>query len=267
MHNRGAELTAERLRALLSYDPVSGVLVGLIKPSQPVRAGAVAGGINHGYRRIKIGRRIYGAHRLAWLYMTGEWPCNEIDHINCDRADNRWCNLREATDSQQFANAYVRADNTPVLRAWSGIRRRRDGLHRSRLITSPTISTPERAFIAYIFAAWRHFGDFARIDADYLSAIRKRKAVEHSVLGNLANPDYASVGGLNLFRRGGGVGRGLCSFTRHGRPKAGSSTAFRVEGERSAAGPWLGQPGAGHRGGLGSPCPGPPRQFWVKVND
>jgi hypothetical protein len=60
--------------------------------------------------------------------------------------------------------------------------------------------TPERAFIAYIFSAWKHFGDFANIDADYIRVVKElrrlkaeRKAFEHIVLWNLARPDYLTA--------------------------------------------------------------------------
>jgi hypothetical protein len=91
-------LMAEELRALLSYGQADGVFTWLVKPGK--RARAIAGNLYRGYRRIKIGPRFYAAHRLAWLWMTGEWPAAEIDHINMDRDDNRWCNLREASHSQ-----------------------------------------------------------------------------------------------------------------------------------------------------------------------
>jgi hypothetical protein len=185
-------LTAEGLRAVLSYHPAGGVFTWLVKPSRRVRAGAVAGCIYRGYRRIKVGSRLYPAHRLAWLWMTGAWPAAEIDHINMDRDDNRWCNLREASHSQNQANSCLPTNSRSGFKGVSW--HNRDHKWASRIQVNGKrknlgyFDTPERAFIEYMMAAWRHFGDFANIDADYIKAIRKRK-FERSVLWNLANPD------------------------------------------------------------------------------
>lgn len=64
-----------------------------------------------GYIRIHIGNKLYLAHRLAWLYMTGNYPIMDIDHINRIPNDNRWCNLREATDMQNSTNTGVRKNS------------------------------------------------------------------------------------------------------------------------------------------------------------
>ena len=108
----GAKLTAERLRSLLIYDPATGIFTRRVS-RQGFHAGTQAGVIHKasGYVYIGVDRKRYRAHRLAWLYMTGEWPV-EIDHDNTIRSDNRWSNLREATRSQNNANAQRRADNT-----------------------------------------------------------------------------------------------------------------------------------------------------------
>jgi hypothetical protein len=73
---------------------------------------SVAGGLSTcGYRRINIDRRLYQAHRLAWLYVHGRWPIVELDHINGVRDDNRLANLREATRAQNNQNLSQRSDN------------------------------------------------------------------------------------------------------------------------------------------------------------
>lgn len=65
-----------------------------------------------GYRVICMGGRQYYAHRLAWLYMTGEWPIAEVDHINTKRGDDRFANLREATHAQNSRNRSTPCTNT-----------------------------------------------------------------------------------------------------------------------------------------------------------
>lgn len=66
--------------------------------------GEIAGYDAGGYRNIRIDGRAYRVHRLAWLWMTGEWPDPECDHINTVKNDNRWFNLRKATRGQNAAN-------------------------------------------------------------------------------------------------------------------------------------------------------------------
>lgn len=97
-------ITQKRLKKLLYFDPEIGFFIWLI-PSKRVKVGCVAGSLTHeGYVRIGIGSEQYQAHRLAWLYVTGEWPIDEIDHINGARDDNAWANLREASRSMNSQN-------------------------------------------------------------------------------------------------------------------------------------------------------------------
>jgi hypothetical protein len=97
-------LTTERLRELLSYDPETGLFTWNISPLVHKWRGRVAGREDNGYCRIRIDRQEYLAHRLAWLYMTGEWPEDSIDHINGTRSDNRWTNLRDVPQSVNMQN-------------------------------------------------------------------------------------------------------------------------------------------------------------------
>jgi hypothetical protein len=102
-------ITAEYVRRRLQYDPETGVFIWKPRPidkSWSTRyAGEVAGSIkNNGYRQIRIDGVKYGAARLAWLYVYGEWPENEIDHINRVRDDDRLVNLRAATRTENCNN-------------------------------------------------------------------------------------------------------------------------------------------------------------------
>ena len=86
------------LKKLLHYDPETGVFVWIVHKSSHALNGAIAGIVRKsGYVEFDINRKRYRAHRLAWLYMTGKWPTNQIDHKNGDRTDNRWENLRDVT--------------------------------------------------------------------------------------------------------------------------------------------------------------------------
>ena len=96
-----ADLTAQRLREALHYDPETGVFTWATAVSSKTVPGARAGNQHiAGYFRIRLDGYSYKAHRLAWLYMTGAWPAECIDHINRNNSDNRFSILREATHKQ-----------------------------------------------------------------------------------------------------------------------------------------------------------------------
>lgn len=98
------ELTAAYLRTILDYDPEGGGFVWRAS-RRGTAAGTAAGNVMpHGYRRIGIDGRDYLEHRLAWLYVHGEWPGEEIDHVNLNPSDNRIANLRLATRGQNARN-------------------------------------------------------------------------------------------------------------------------------------------------------------------
>ena len=102
---RRREIPIERIRQVLDYEPEAGLLRWRQKIADKVVVGAVAGN-STGRRdvRVMVDGVLYQAHRLAWVIMTGEQPPTNIDHINQDTRDNRWCNLRGATTSQNGAN-------------------------------------------------------------------------------------------------------------------------------------------------------------------
>jgi hypothetical protein len=125
------------------------------------KKGAIAGATNgNGYRQIKIDQVLYPIGRLAVLYMTGRWPKQLVDHRNCIKADNRWSNLREATSSQNGANSLRKTKGA----VWDKSR----GQYVARIrvnyrqIWLGRFDTAKAAHAAYVTAAKRYFGDFAR---------------------------------------------------------------------------------------------------------
>jgi HNH endonuclease len=102
--NKEYELTRDVLKELLDYDSDTGVFIWKVNKATKAVKGQVAGCEHNGYRTIKINNKSYFAHRLAWLYVYGKLPNNEIDHINGDGLDNKIGNLREANRSQNMQN-------------------------------------------------------------------------------------------------------------------------------------------------------------------
>src|SRR5208337_438545 len=101
-------ITLEYLRHILKYNPDTGLWKWREYRASHVWYGDQAGFLeNTGYVRIVIDYERYQAHVLAWFYMTGEWPKNKIDHENTISWDNRWENLREATNSQNGGNRSI----------------------------------------------------------------------------------------------------------------------------------------------------------------
>ena len=97
-------ITQTELKELLFYDPQTGDFTWLVRTCNRIKVGDVAGWLDDGYVRIKVCGIKYRANRLAWLYMTSEWPKVEIDHYDTIRSNNRWENLREATHSLNAQN-------------------------------------------------------------------------------------------------------------------------------------------------------------------
>ncbi len=107
------------VRSLLNYDPETGLFVWLSGHRANKPAGCKQG---KGYVHICIDQKLYKAHRLAFLYMTGNWPTHHVDHINRIKDDNRWENLR---DVPQRINLENRAGNASFIGvSWMSAKRR-----------------------------------------------------------------------------------------------------------------------------------------------
>ena len=156
-----ADLTAERLREFLHYDPETGVFIWMKRPGQHnnICIGTVAGNIScSGYIRIGIRGRVWQAHRLAWLYINGSWPKGVIDHINGNKADNRAANLRDVTHQSNLENLRsARRDNRIGL---LGVSPHGSGFRAQIMLNGAnhhigTYPTPDLAHNAYIEAKRR----------------------------------------------------------------------------------------------------------------
>jgi hypothetical protein len=155
-------LTVAALRAVLAYDPSSGVFTWRKKINQAVAAGWRSP--KSGYLVVKVFGHKYMAHRLAWFYVHGRWPSVRIDHKNINRGDDRIDNLREATEQQNTANRRGKSGRALP----KGIEEFRPGRFRARLMVDGHIrdvgyfDNPQDASVAYAAAAKASFGEFAR---------------------------------------------------------------------------------------------------------
>lgn len=112
-------ITQERLKEVLSYAKETGTFVWTVQLAYRGKQGEVAGCKDlSGYIVIRIDTKLYLAHRLAFLYEEGSFPLY-IDHINRDKADNRWCNLRKCTMAENLCNTAVASDNSSGVKGLS----------------------------------------------------------------------------------------------------------------------------------------------------
>lgn len=155
----------DELLEMLHYNPNTGIFTWA-KKRQKIKAGSVAGSLHKsGYMHIEVKQKGYAAHRLAWFYMTGEWPKEQIDHINRNKSDNRFGNLREATNSQNRSN--TEKTNKHGLKGvchkkWLKQKPWQAQItHHKKVIYLGCYSTPEEAHQAYKDAAIKLHGVFA----------------------------------------------------------------------------------------------------------
>lgn len=149
------ELTPDIVRGLLDYNKSSGSFTWKVSPSSGTPAGRFAGSksTSTGYQGIQILGKRYQAHRIAVLWVTGENPSGDVDHINGIKSDNRWENLRcvsRTVNSQNIRSA--RSSNSTGLLGASkeGGRFRASIRHNGRLEFIGTFNTANEAHLAYL---------------------------------------------------------------------------------------------------------------------
>lgn len=160
--------SAELLWELFEYKPLAGELVWRKAPSNRVRVGSTTGSTHlQGYVSTRLNGTSYLTHRLVWLWLHGEDPKNfQVDHIDGNRLNNTWGNLRLATASQNAFNSKTRKHNTSQVK---GVRLMPNGRFQARIRKAGvthhlgTFATAEQAALAYEKAAMQLHGKFFRV--------------------------------------------------------------------------------------------------------
>lgn len=150
-------LTQEVLMQHLEYNLETGVFTWKEPRARRCKIGDVAGTPHkRGYIHIKLFGKSYKAHRLAFLYMTGEWPECVVDHIDGNTSNNKWCNLRDISnsDNQYNRKGAAQSSSTGLLGASilpSG-KYRAQIKYKGKVFYLGEYTTPEQAHAAYLAA-------------------------------------------------------------------------------------------------------------------
>jgi hypothetical protein len=162
-------LTLDELRQTFDYDPDTGQFVWKWRDDVGLQwnrknAGKIAGHVSvKGHVHLMINKRRFYAHRLAWLYMTGTYPSEDVDHINGVKSDNRFSNLREASRTENNYNRKIQRNNKVGVK---GVYPHKDRF-KSQLVVDGKIKhigvfkTVEEAQAAYQEAVKKYHGKFA----------------------------------------------------------------------------------------------------------
>lgn len=150
-------------RSIFDYDPATGVIVWKVRTGPRAIVGQRVGRVREkdGYRQVMHMGKMILEHRLAWLLHYGEWPENELDHRDGQRANNAIDNLRPATRTENNRNALKRRRDLP-----KGVTLA-DGRYKAAIVANRKrtvlgfFDTPDEAADAYRTAAIYFHGEFA----------------------------------------------------------------------------------------------------------
>jgi hypothetical protein len=160
-------ITQDELKSKLDYDPNTGIFTWKIKTIGSRGIGNIAGHKHKlKYIHIKICKKSYMAHRLAWLYMYGEFPTEYIDHIDCDKSNNKIENLRLSSNQQNQFNRGIPKNNTSGVKGVSWFKRDKKWqvtiyVDKKAKSFGRYINFDEAVSVA-VEARKKHHGDFAR---------------------------------------------------------------------------------------------------------
>jgi hypothetical protein len=99
------------IKKYLRYDAETGKIFWKISRGT-AKAGNEAGWFYKPYYSLRINKKKYKAHRIAWLLTYGSWPVDQIDHINGNTKDNRLANLRDVSNRENLRNQKIPKNNT-----------------------------------------------------------------------------------------------------------------------------------------------------------
>lgn len=151
-------LTQERLKTLIDYSPESGEFTwhkGLRHRGSGKRAGCRRE--EGGYRILSVDSRTYSEHRLAWFYVHGAWPDNDVDHINGIKSDNRIENLRQCTRAENMQNQVGNRSKSGLTGAYECNGRFFSHIYKDgKKFYLGCFASPQEANAAYISAKAKH---------------------------------------------------------------------------------------------------------------
>lgn len=159
--------TIELLRELFRLDPEAGKIFWRVRTGNRIHVGDEVGGpASGGYRRVNLSGHLYTVHRVIFALANGRWPIDQVDHINGIRADNRPCNLRDATSSQNKHNCGKRKTNKSGFKgvSWDKARGKWHPQIQAygKYIYLGRYDDVELAALVYAEAARKYHGEFAR---------------------------------------------------------------------------------------------------------
>lgn len=159
-------ITQKELKSILNYNPDTGIFTWAIKPNRSIKIGDIAGSLEgRGYHRIMLNRKAYKTHRLAWLYVYGEFPLNEIDHIDQNKTNNKINNLRECSRGNNNCNILNRKNNKSGYKGVSWNKAKGKWISQiqsnKQKIFLGSFDCQKKAHIAYCEAANKYHGEFS----------------------------------------------------------------------------------------------------------
>ncbi len=117
-------ITASRVRELFDYNPETGIFTRKVRTAMRTKIGDIVGNRDsYGYLQVSVDGKLCLLHRLAWLYVYGNFPSGKIDHIDRCKTNNAISNLRDVTHKENMRNLPIFKTNTS---GYAGVHQRKD---------------------------------------------------------------------------------------------------------------------------------------------